>query len=268
LNIEYAIIVAGGKGTRINSEVPKQFLEVNGLPVLMHTINAFLDYSKSLQIILVLPEDEISTWKRLCDAHSFKVDVTLQTGGATRFQSVKRGLEKITGEGLVAVHDGVRPLVRKELIAATFSSAARHGAAVAAVRPKESLREDIDNTTRAVDRSRYWMVQTPQTFRASLLRKAYQLEEDATLTDDASVVERYGYAITLVEGHYDNIKITTAEDLEIVSFSGSQSGSVLVFVEEEIFLGRIIRPDFFNALVWLAVVLQFLEVLNDFKRRA
>jgi 2-C-methyl-D-erythritol 4-phosphate cytidylyltransferase len=217
LNSEYAIIVAGGKGTRINSKVPKQFVEVNGLPVLMHTINAFLDYSNSLHIILVLPEDEMSTWKSLCEQHRFRANITLQSGGMTRFQSVKRGLEKITGDGLVAVHDGVRPLVSKELIAATFTSAAKHGAAVAAVRPKESLREDIDSTTRAVDRSRYWMVQTPQTFRASLLRRAYQLEEDPTLTDDASVVERYGYAITLVQGHYDNIKITTAEDLEIVA---------------------------------------------------
>lgn len=209
--------MAGGKGTRINSEVPKQFLEVNGLPVLMHTVNAFLGYSSALQIVLVLPEDDMPTWEALCAKHRFAANIMLQSGGATRFQSVKRGLEKITGDGLVAVHDGVRPLVRKDLIAATFACAATHGSAVAAVRPKESLREDIDSTTRAVDRSRYWMVQTPQTFRASLLRKAYQLDEDPTLTDDASVVERYGYAITLVEGHYDNIKITTAEDLEIVA---------------------------------------------------
>jgi 2-C-methyl-D-erythritol 4-phosphate cytidylyltransferase len=217
LNTEYALIVAGGKGTRINSEVPKQFLEVNGLPVLMHTINAFLNYSPSVQIIVVLPGDEIRRWETLCEAHQFTAKVTVQSGGSSRFQSVKRGLDCISGEGLVAVHDGVRPMVRKELIAASFACAATHGAAVAAVRPKESLREDIDSTTRAVDRSRYWMVQTPQTFRASLLRKAYQLDEEPTLTDDASVVERYGYAITLVEGHYDNIKITTEEDLEIVA---------------------------------------------------
>jgi 2-C-methyl-D-erythritol 4-phosphate cytidylyltransferase len=213
LKNEYALIVAGGRGTRINSDVPKQFLEVNGLPVLMHTINAFLDYAPDIQIVVVLPEEEISRWKALCETYHFTADITLQPGGQTRFQSVKRGLERISGDGLVAVHDGVRPLVRKELIAATFACAAANGTAVAAVRPKESLRQDTDDTTRAVDRTRYWMVQTPQTFRISLLREAYQLDEDPTLTDDASVVERYGYAISLVEGQYDNIKITTEEDL-------------------------------------------------------
>lgn len=215
MNAEYALIVAGGKGTRINSEVPKQFLELNGLPVVVRTINAFLNYSPSIQIILVLPDEDIPRWEKLCNAHDFNANVTVQSGGASRFQSVKRGLEKIDGDGLVAVHDGVRPLVRKELIAATFACAATDGAAVAAVRPKESLREDAGKGTRAVDRSRYWMVQTPQTFRVSLLRDAYQIEEDPTLTDDASVVERYGYAISLVEGHYENIKITTAEDLVV-----------------------------------------------------
>jgi len=216
LNEEYALVVAGGKGTRINSEVPKQFLEVNGVPVLMHTINAFLSYSPSINIILVLPENDMPRWESLCEAHRFTENVTLQSGGASRFQSVKRGLERIAGDGLVAVHDGVRPLVRKELIADTFARAAAEGTGVAAVRPKESMREDIGDTTRALDRSRYWMVQTPQTFRISLLREAYQLPEDPTLTDDASVVERYGYAISLVEGYYDNIKITTAEDLAVV----------------------------------------------------
>ena len=217
MNTEYALIAAGGKGTRINSEVPKQFLELNGLPVLMHTINAFLSYSASLQIIVVLPDDDIPRWEALCEIHRFTANVTVQSGGSTRFQSVKRGLEQIGGEGLVAVHDGVRPLVSKELIAATFACAAAKGTAVAAVRPKESLREDTGDVTRAVDRSRFWMVQTPQTFRVSLLREAYQLGEDPTLTDDASVVERYGYAISLVEGHYDNIKVTTAEDLVVAA---------------------------------------------------
>lgn len=214
---EYALIVAGGKGSRITSAVPKQFLEVNGLPVLMHTVNAFLDYAPSIRIILVLPDDDMPTWQRLCRTHGFAADVVLQSGGPSRFQSVKRGLEKISGEGLVAVHDGVRPLVRPSLIAATFDRAAQTGAAVAAVRPKESIREDTGETSRSVDRSRFWMVQTPQTFRVSLLRDAYQVDEDPALTDDASVVERYGYAISIVEGHYDNIKITTEDDLSIVA---------------------------------------------------
>lgn len=210
---EYAIIVAGGKGTRIPGTLPKQFLELNGLPILMHTINAFLRYSKNVSIILVLPEDDFKTWQTLCVKHNFTAKPILQKGGDTRFQSVKNGLEKIEGDGLVAIHDGVRPLVSEDIIGASFRLAAVHKTAVAAVRLKESIRVTDQNTTRAVDRSKFRLIQTPQTFDVALIKKAYQIKDDPSLTDDASVAERAGHTISLFEGSYDNIKITTPEDL-------------------------------------------------------
>lgn len=210
---EYALIVAGGKGTRIKSALPKQFLELNGLPILMHTINAFLRYSKNIIIILVLPEDDFDTWQALCSKHNFTAKLILQKGGNTRFQSVKNGLDKIEGEGLVAIHDGVRPLVSKDIIGASYHLAAVHKTAVAAVRLKESIRMTDQDNTRSVDRSAFRLIQTPQTFDVALIKKAYQIKDDPTLTDDASVAERAGHVISLFEGSYENIKITTPEDL-------------------------------------------------------
>ena len=137
---EYALIVAGGKGTRINSAVPKQFLELNGVPILIHTLNAFVRYSSAIRIILVLPADDIEIWNDISKKHKVNIPVTLQSGGDTRFQSVKRGLEKIEGNGLVAIHDGVRPLISEDIIGASFRLAAVHRSAVAAVRLKESIR--------------------------------------------------------------------------------------------------------------------------------
>ena len=212
---EYALIVAGGKGTRIKSNVPKQFVELNGLPVLMHTIQAFYRYSEKINIILVLAEDDFNTWKLLCAKYNFVKPIILQHGGQTRFQSVKNGLNKIDGEGLVAIHDGVRPMVNEEIIAASFRLAAIHQSAVAAVRLKDSIRLTEQDSTKAVDRSLFRVIQTPQTFRVTLIKKAYQQDEDPNLTDDASVAERSGYSISLFEGSYENIKITTAEDLVI-----------------------------------------------------
>ena len=210
---EYALIVAGGKGTRIKSKVPKQFLELNGKPVLLHTLEAFYRYSEKINIILVLPEDDFETWKSICEKYQFTKKIVLQKGGESRFQSVKNGLAKIEGEGLVAIHDGVRPLVSEDIIGASFRLAAVHQSAVAAVRLKESIRmTDMDNT-KAVDRSRFRLVQTPQTFHVSLIKKAYEIKEDPSLTDDASVAERSGHIISLFEGSYENIKITTSEDL-------------------------------------------------------
>ena len=222
---EYALIVAGGKGTRIKSSLPKQFIELNGKPILIHTIEAFYHYSEKIKIILVLPEDDFERWNALSKKFSIAKNIILQKGGETRFQSVKKGLQKIEGEGLVAIHDGVRPLVSKDIIGASFRLAAIHHCAIAAVRLKESLRI-IDEAslpesgsslgrenTKAVDRSRYRLIQTPQTFEVALIKKAYELKEDATLTDDASVAERAGNVICLFEGSYENIKITTQEDL-------------------------------------------------------
>jgi 2-C-methyl-D-erythritol 4-phosphate cytidylyltransferase len=221
---EYAIIVAGGKGTRMKTAVPKQFLELNGLPILFHTINAFYRYSSTIKVILVLPKDDFAIWQSLVEKHRFDKQVTLQTGGESRFQSVKRGLEKIQGEGLVAIHDGVRPLVSEAIIGASFRLAAEHKSAVAAVRLKESIRVTDQDQTKAVDRSKYRLIQTPQTFLVSMIKKAYETKEDETLTDDASVAERAGHTISLFEGSYRNIKITTEEDLMIAEalMSGRQ----------------------------------------------
>lgn len=212
---EYTLIVAGGKGTRIKSKLPKQFLELNGLPILMHTINAFLRYNRDMTIILVLPEDDFSLWNELCAKHHFTNKLILTKGGDSRFQSVKNGLAKIEGEGLVAIHDGVRPLVSEDIIGASFHLAAVHESAVAAVRLKESIRMTDQDNTKAMDRSRFRLIQTPQTFKVSLIKQAYEQKEDASLTDDASVAERAGHIISLFEGSYENIKITTQEDLVV-----------------------------------------------------
>ncbi len=212
---EYALIVAGGKGTRIKSKVPKQFLILHGKPVLLHTLEAFYRYSEKINIILVLPEDDFETWKSICETYKFTNTIILQKGGESRFQSVKNGLSKIEGEGLVAIHDGVRPLVSEDIIGASFRLAAVHQSAVAAVRLKESIRMTDQDNTKSVDRSRYRLIQTPQTFHVQLIKKAYELKEDTSLTDDASVAEKAGHIISLFEGSYENIKITTQEDLVV-----------------------------------------------------
>lgn len=208
-------MVAGGKGTRIKSSLPKQFMEICGKPVLFHTLEAFHRYSPSLSVVLVLPADDFGTWTELVSKYKFSMPVTLQSGGETRFQSVKRGLEKLKGSGLVAVHDGVRPLISENIIAASFRLADVHKTAVAAVRLKESIRMTDQDTTRAIDRSKYRLIQTPQTFDLDLLRSAYEQTEDPAMTDDASVMEKAGHSISLFEGSYENIKITTAEDLVV-----------------------------------------------------
>ncbi len=213
-SIEYALIVAGGKGTRIKSDVPKQFLELLGKPILLHTIESFFEYSEHINIVLVLPKDDFETWHSIVKKYKFERSVQLQEGGATRFQSVKNGLSKIQS-GLVAIHDGVRPLVTKEIINNSFRIAAAKGSAVAAVKLKESIRIAEHDRTKAVDRSLYKLIQTPQTFDVQLIKKAYEMKEDASLTDDASVAEVAGHKISLFEGSYENIKVTTQEDLVI-----------------------------------------------------
>ncbi len=197
--------------------MPKQFLELNGVPVLIHTLRAFCDYSEAITIVLVLPEDDFETWHTLSAKHGFDKPVILQRGGDSRFQSVRNGLDKLSGEGLVAIHDGVRPLVSKDIIGASFRLAAVHRSAVAAVRLKESIRMTDQDNTRAVDRSKFRLIQTPQTFDLQLIKSAYRMKEDPSLTDDASVAERAGHTISLFEGSYENIKITTPEDLVVAA---------------------------------------------------
>jgi 2-C-methyl-D-erythritol 4-phosphate cytidylyltransferase len=215
LTQEYALIVAGGKGTRLKSKTPKQFLELNGKPVLLHTVEAFFRYSEKIKVVLVLPADDFETWNSITRKYNFIKPIVLQQGGDTRFQSVKKGLEKIEGDGLVAIHDGVRPLVSEDIIGASFRLAAVHQSAIAAVRLKESIRITDPDHTKSTDRSKFRLIQTPQTFQIPLIKKAYGTREDESLTDDASVAERAGITISLFEGSYSNIKITTEEDLII-----------------------------------------------------
>ncbi|MDN4164841.1 2-C-methyl-D-erythritol 4-phosphate cytidylyltransferase [Cytophagales bacterium LB-30] len=212
---EYALIVAGGSGSRMRSEVPKQFLLLQGKPVLMHTLETFHTYSPSVEIILVLPENQLDTWSKLCQEYNFTIPHHIQRGGNTRFQSVKNGLALVINEGLVAIHDGVRPLLGQELLKKCFQEAALFGNSVAAVPAKDSLRwvEGYDN--KSVERKYYWQIQTPQTFRCSVIKEAYKTEERETFTDDASVAEAAGAHIHLTTGDYRNIKITTPEDLVI-----------------------------------------------------
>jgi 2-C-methyl-D-erythritol 4-phosphate cytidylyltransferase len=211
----YAIIVAGGSGTRMGADRPKQFLELAGEPVLLHTLRRFANPSLRVQeLVLVLPTDQFATWQALCAQYQIAIPHTVVGGGATRWASVRNGLLhlKDAGQGVVAVHDGVRPLTPPAVIEATYQAAYNHGAAVAAVVPKDSVRGLNQQGSYALNRSRLRLVQTPQCFDLALLRRAYQLPELTTFTDDASVVEDL-HPIHLVEGDYRNLKITTPEDL-------------------------------------------------------
>lgn len=213
---QYVILVAGGSGSRMGVSLPKQFLPLSGKPVLIHTLERFLEYSPDVQIILCLPQDQLAYWQQIRTSYSlpFTYPILETPGGASRFQSVRNGLQHVTGDGLVAVHDGVRPFVPVSVIARSFELAAEQGTAIAAVAAKDSVRllnNDLTNT--ALDRSRLRLIQTPQTFQVALLKKAFEQAESPLFTDDASVAEAAGYAIHLLEGSYENIKITTPEDL-------------------------------------------------------
>lgn len=212
---KYALIVAGGKGTRIPGNIPKQFLEISGLPVVMHTLNAFFEYSDSITVILVLPQDDLAGWNDLCRKYQYHKPVLIQAGGNTRFQSVKNGLSLIDGVGLVAIHDGVRPLIDPAIIGKSFDLAEKNSCAVAAMPLKESIRVIEQDKTKALNRQHYRLIQTPQTFKVDLIKEAYDTVDDPSLTDDASVAERSGHTITLFDGSYENIKITTPEDLVV-----------------------------------------------------
>ena len=210
----HAIIVAGGKGLRMGADIPKQFLELNGLPVLMHTLQAFR-FDPTIQITLALPQDQFEYWYWLCKKHHFEVPHRLVAGGNTRFQSVKNALMLLpTDADLVAVHDGVRPIIQKDIIENSFAMADQKGSAIAVVRLKDSIRkQELTGKNHSVNRANYYLVQTPQTFPYRVIFEAYQQAEDDNFTDDASVVEAHGKEIYMIEGDYKNIKITTPEDL-------------------------------------------------------
>lgn len=211
------VIVAGGKGLRMGGDIPKQFLPVAGKPVLMRTIERFLEYDASMDVVLVLPESQQDYWHSLCEEYHFDAPYTIANGGETRFHSVKNGIEKVRKDAaLIGVHDGVRPFVSVETISACYDEAAKSGAVVPVIEVVETVRHLVGQQgSKTVPRSEYRLVQTPQVFDASMFRKAYEQPYTDFFTDDASVVERYGHEVALVMGNRENIKITTPFDLKI-----------------------------------------------------
>ncbi len=216
----YAIIVAGGKGLRMGADCPKQFLEVGGKPILMHTLECFHRFDPNLRIILVLPHDHQAYWKELCEKYAFRVPYIIANGGETRFHSVRNGLAMVPDDApedaVVAVHDGVRPFVSTEVLTDCFAEARIMGAVVPVIPVVETVRHLLDDgDSETVDRSAYRLVQTPQTFTVSLLKQAYDQPYTDAFTDDASVVEDMGISVTLIPGNRENIKITTPFDLKV-----------------------------------------------------
>jgi len=210
-----AIIVAGGIGKRMKSDMPKQFLVLGDKPVLMHTLYKFFTYDPSVELRLVLPSDEFDTWKKLCKEYNFNLKHKLFNGGETRFQSVKNGLDGIDNYSLVAIHDGVRPLVSQKTIINCFNLASQNGNAIPVMPLKESLRKIVKSKSASEKREQFFTVQTPQVFKSDILLKSYNTEFDKSFTDDASVIEKAGYSVFLTDGNEENIKITTPIDMSI-----------------------------------------------------
>jgi len=225
---KYAIIVAGGSGSRMGSGMPKQFLLLNGLPVLIHTLLAFQNSQSKPELILVLPSTYHDYWAKLCEMHNFSLPHRVVSGGETRFHSVKNGLDLISADepSLIAVQDAVRPMTSPETIDKAFECAVEHGNGVAAVKSRDSIRQLKNDVSVALTRDEIYLVQTPQTFQSAQLKKAYAQEYNSTFTDDASVVEATGAKIYLVNGSYKNIKITFPEDIAVVELLMNQASSL------------------------------------------
>ncbi len=217
--MKIALIVAGGSGKRMGSYMPKQFLEIAGKPILLHTLAVFEKICE--QIVLVLPQAEFDTWQSIAKKHRYTFKGYLVAGGETRYQSVKNGLQclieqNFTEDTLVAIHDGVRPFVKPEVIEKSFEIAQKQGSAVASVPLKDSIRllKNALEQSENVPREQFRLIQTPQTFLLGKIWQAFQQVPDSEkITDDASVFEQAGFSVTLIEGNYENIKITTPEDL-------------------------------------------------------
>lgn len=216
--MKYALIVAGGKGGRMGTDLPKQFLPIGGKPVLMRTLEAFYRYSSEIQLILVLPHSQQDYWLELCVKYNFTLPHLIADGGETRFHSVKNGLALIQEDGLVAVHDGVRPFVSQDVIARCYELAETKKAVVPVIGVVETVRQINENGSVTVDRDRYKLVQTPQVFDVALLKKAYEQSYTSAFTDDASVVEAFGVSVCLTDGNRENMKITTPFDLKLAEF--------------------------------------------------
>ncbi len=212
---KYVIIVAGGIGKRMQTNIPKQFIPIAGKPVLMHTISVFRDFDPKFQIIVVIPKEHIPLWKDLCTEFNFKVEHQIVQGGKERFYSVKKGLERVNNEGLVLIHDGVRPLVSHETIQRVIAEAEQKGNAIPYIDIVHSIRKIGKGKSRAVDRSKFKIIQTPQGFHTKLIKAAYAKRYRKSFTDDASVVEAMGHEINLVKGNTKNMKITNSTDIQL-----------------------------------------------------
>lgn len=211
----FAVIVAGGSGKRMGADIPKQFLELAGRPVLMHTIERFKKFNDAIEIITILPENQLRHWLELQEKYSFTIPQTIVKGGSARFFSVRNGLKFVNAPGLVAIHDGVRPFVSIDTIRRCFEYAEKSGNAIPSISPTESLRILTEQGSLPVNRFHVKQIQTPQVFSAELIKKAYLQEYQPEFTDDATVLEKTGEKINLIEGNRENIKITNPEDLVI-----------------------------------------------------
>ena len=207
----------------MQSDVPKQFMLLNGKPILMHTIESFYYSDFKPEIILVLNVDFITYWEQLCEKYNFLIPHTLIKGGLQRFHSVKNGIKAIKGDSVIAIHDAVRPLASNELICRSFKEAEESGNAIVAIKSKDSVRQQKGNTSLSLNRDEIYLIQTPQTFQFELLNTAYKQEYSNEFTDDASVVERTGITLNLIEGESKNLKITFPEDLSLAEFYLSQT---------------------------------------------
>ncbi|MVN21462.1 2-C-methyl-D-erythritol 4-phosphate cytidylyltransferase [Mucilaginibacter arboris] len=210
----FAVIVAGGSGTRMNAQLPKQFMLLAGKPVIMHTITAFSASAEKPEIMVVLNKQQFSFWEQLCAEHQFTVPHTLIAGGNTRFQSVKNAIDTINETSVIAIHDAVRPLISTAIISKAYQQALTEGNSVVAVPSKDSVRwQKANGVSQNLNRNEVFLVQTPQTFQSEMIKKAYQQEYKEEFTDDASVAESFGIRINLLPGDPDNFKITFPADL-------------------------------------------------------
>ncbi len=213
-----AVIVAGGSGTRMKSKIPKQFLLLAKKPLLFYSLEAFAMFDPNIQLVLVLPEPYFIRWEELVEKNHFSIPHTIMEGGETRFQSVKNGLDAINEDGLVAIHDGARPLLSQSLIRRSFDTATTYGNAIPVVPVSESMRSLEEAESHPVDRTHYRLVQTPQVFKVKMLKEAYQQDYTPGFTDDATVIEAMGERVHLIEGDPLNMKITHPSDLTMAEF--------------------------------------------------
>jgi len=212
---KYAIIVAGGIGTRMKGEVPKQFMLLSGKPVILYPIEAFFAYDPSIRIILVVHPDYITSWEQLAREYKIAIPLQVVTGGKTRFDSVKNGLKLIQDEGLVAIHDAARPVINADFIGRLFYAATAKGSAIPVVPLTDTIRTIYGDTSHHQDRTFLRAVQTPQIFKVSELQRAYTQPYQPNFTDDGSVMEAVGFSVHLAEGRQENMKITHMEDIAV-----------------------------------------------------